>query len=62
MLRLKVTDSGTGDLVLPVWYSDNYIFLMPGESREISVHVRKEDCGGAPVLSLEGFNLDNQRL
>ncbi len=62
MLRLKVTDSATGDLVLPVWYSDNYIFLMPGESREISVHVRKEDCGGAPVLSLEGFNLDNQRL
>ena len=55
MLRLKVVDSRSGDLVLPVWYSDNYISLMPGESRNIIVRVRAEDCK-RPVLHLEGFN------
>ena len=57
MLRLKVIDSKTDDLVLPAWYSDNYIFLMAGESKEISVTVREEDCKGKPVVRLEGFNL-----
>lgn len=56
MIRLKVVDSKTDDLVLPVWYSDNYFFLMPGESRAISFRVRDEDCKGKPILKLEGFN------
>ena len=55
MLRLKVVDSATGDLVLPVWYSDNYFFLMPGESRCVSVKVRSEDCQGVPLLKVEGL-------
>ena len=62
MLRLKVTDSRTGDLVLPVFYSDNYLFLMPGESRDVSIRVHPADCAGKPRLSLEGFNIDNQRI
>ena len=57
MLRIKVLDGKGGDLVLPVMYSDNYIFLMPGESREITASVRKEDCSGKPCLEVSGFNL-----
>ena len=57
MLRLKVVDSKTDDLVLPVWYSDNYFFLMPGESRTVTVNVRAEDCKGKPIIKLEGYNL-----
>ena len=57
MLRLKAMDKATGDLVLPVLYSDNYFFLMPGESRTISVKVRKEDCAGKPYITLSGFNV-----
>ena len=60
MLRLKVVDSGTGDLVLPVEYSDNYIFLMPGESRTLDVRVRMADCAGKPRIAIEGFNLDER--
>ena len=62
MLRLKVMDSGTGDLVLPVLYSDNYFFLMPGESKTVRVKVRKEDCAGRPYLSLSGFNVPETTL
>jgi len=57
MLRLKVSDSATDDLILPVRYSDNYLFLMPGESRTVVASVRKEDCAGVPQLSLAGLNV-----
>ena len=56
MLRVKTVDSKTKDLILPVWYSDNYISLMAGESRTVTVRVRDEDCQGKPVVTVEGFN------
>ena len=62
MLRLKALDPATGDLVLPVLYSDNYFFLMPGESRTLTVKVRKEDCAGKPYLALSGFNVPGKDL
>ena len=62
MLHLKAMDSGTGDLVLPVLYSDNYFFLMPGESRTVTVRVRKEDCAGRPYIALSGFNVPEKHI
>ena len=62
MLRLKVKDSETGDLVLPVVYSDNYFFLMPGESKTVEISVRKEDLKGKTELYIEGFNLNEKQL
>ncbi len=55
MIRLKVKDSATGDLVLPVWYSDNYFFLMPSESKEVDISI--ESCQGRLLLETEGMNL-----
>ena len=62
MLRLKVIDSATGDLVLPVLYSDNYFFLMPGESDTITASVNTEDIEGRAELYIEGFNMAERRL
>ena len=62
MVRLKVVDPKTDDLVLPVLYSDNYVFLMPGERRTATVRVRKEDCAGRPELVLSGFNVPQSRI
>ena len=62
MLRLKAVDPATGDLVLPVLYSDNYFFLMPGESKTVTVKVRKEDCAGKPYITLRGFNVPEAAL
>ena len=55
MIRLKVLDSATGDLVLPVRYSDNWFFLMPGEAK--TVEVSFEQCKGKPVFQTQGLNL-----
>ena len=62
MLRLKAVHSRSGELVLPVFWSDNYTFLMPGESRELTVRVRKEDCPDKPALYVEGFNVKGRKI
>ena len=55
MIRLKAVDSATGDLTLPVWYSDNYFFLMPGESKSVEVTVPY--LQGRLKLIAEGMNI-----
>jgi exo-1,4-beta-D-glucosaminidase len=44
--------------VLPVRWEDNYITLLPGESRTIGVEVNPQDLGGAtPALLVSGWNV-----
>ena len=57
MLRLKLVSKSTGEMVLPVIYSDNYFSLMPGEKREIAIEAAPEDLGGKAGLEVTGFNL-----
>jgi len=58
LLRLRLLKGKDGAEVLPVFFDDNYISLLPGERRNITVHVRKRDLGGAkPVLAVDGFNV-----
>jgi Exo-beta-D-glucosaminidase Ig-fold domain/Glycosyl hydrolases family 2, TIM barrel domain len=58
-VKLTALDAG-GERVLPVYYSDNYIALLPGETREIHV-----DCpaGSAPCdsIALRGWNVRPQK-
>jgi len=58
LVRLRLLKGQDGAEVLPVFFDDNYISLLPGEKREITVHVRKGDLGaGKPVLAVDGFNV-----
>ena len=64
-VRLKVTDEKSGVLTLPVFFSDNYITLMPGESREISVDLTQlpESLKSNSLnLSIEGWNIKNKSI
>ncbi len=45
--RLRMLDSETGDRILPVIMDDNYITLLPGAEREVSVDYR--DFAGRPI-------------
>lgn len=56
MLHATVEDE-SGERVLPAFWSDNYICLMPHEKRVLYVEVSREDCPGEPHITLEGFNL-----
>ncbi|MCF0186658.1 MAG: beta-glycosidase, partial [Bacteroidaceae bacterium] len=53
MIRLKAVDE-SGEMILPVIYSDNYFFLMPGESREIGISLTS---ASRPSIAISGMNL-----
>jgi exo-1,4-beta-D-glucosaminidase len=58
LVRLRLLKGKDGAEVLPVFFEDNYVSLLPGEKRDITVQVRKHDLGGAkPVLAVDGFNV-----
>jgi beta-galactosidase/beta-glucuronidase len=58
MVRLMVTGKNTNERILPVFYSDNYISLMPGEKKVIIMKLKDEDTRGEkPAVVISGFNL-----
>jgi len=61
MVTLKAVRETSGDRILPVIYSDNYIALMPGEKRTVTTEVEDADTRGErPAIVVEGFNVDRE--
>ncbi|HEY0795846.1 MAG TPA: discoidin domain-containing protein [Acidisarcina sp.] len=59
MVRLKVVRERSGDRILPVLYSDNYVTLLPGEQRTIQTQVSHSDTRGErPRVVVSGFNVE----
>ncbi len=59
LVRLRLVKAKDGADILPVFWEDNYLCLLPGEKREVSVRARKSDLGeGKPELVVDGFNVD----
>ena len=58
MLRVKVVGSESQDLLTPVFYSDNYFTLLPGEERTIQLSFLDFDTRGeTPEVVVTGFNV-----
>ena len=58
MVRLKVEGAKSAGRILPVFFSDNYVFLMPGEEKTITMKLYDNDTRGEkPVVVVSGFNL-----
>jgi exo-1,4-beta-D-glucosaminidase len=58
-IRLKLDKSPKGQEILPVLWEDNYISLLPGESRKITARYARRDAGdGYPALEIRGWNVD----
>ena len=54
----KLVKSKSKDLVLPVYWEDNYFSLLPGEKRSMKVEFSEDDQDGEkPVLMVEGWNI-----
>lgn len=56
-IELNLADEVTGNSILPVFWSDNYISLLPGEKKTVSCTVAKSNTQGAPVFSYKGLNI-----
>ena len=59
LTHLQLHQKKSGRRVLPVFYSDNYISLAPGESSTVSIEAATEDLqGDLPLVELDGYNVD----
>ncbi len=62
--RMKVTDS-KHELALPVFFSDNYFSLLPGESKTLTVDLSllpEQKASGGLQLETEGWNIKRGSL
>ncbi len=58
LVHLAVHKGPGGEEVLPVLWEDNYVTLLPGETRELAASYAAKDLGGAsPVVTVDGWNV-----
>ena len=55
LINLKVVDKKTGELVLPIFWEDNFINLLPGEERMVCANFKGTS---EAELKVEGWNLE----
>ncbi|HEV2275580.1 MAG TPA: glycoside hydrolase family 2 protein, partial [Acidobacteriaceae bacterium] len=55
--KLTLEKAGDGSRILPAYFSDNYVSLLPGESREIDVEYPASAADGAAKIAIRGWNL-----
>jgi mannosylglycoprotein endo-beta-mannosidase len=57
--HLQLHQKKSGRRVLPVFYSDNYISLVPGESTTVTIEAATKDLqGDGPLVNVDGYNID----
>ena len=55
----KIISQSSKDLILPVFWEDNYFALLPGEKRTVKAEFIEADLNGAvPALALDGWNIN----
>ena len=58
--KLTLLNAADGLRILPAYYSDNYVSLLPGESREIEIEYPAKSANGPAQVALRGWNLTKQ--
>ena len=61
-IKLTLLDAGGQVRVLPAYYTDNYVSLLPGESKEVAIEYPKSVVQNGVSLGLRGWNLDSRVL
>jgi len=58
LVHLQLRKQRTGERVLPVFYSDNYISLLPGESKSLTIEAASSSLGAeTPEVAIDGWNV-----
>ena len=58
MAHLQLRKAHSGQRVLPVFYSDNYLSLLPGETKTLTIEAAIADLDSeAAVLAVDGWNV-----
>jgi beta-galactosidase/beta-glucuronidase len=57
MSKLTLTNADDGTRILPAYLSDNYVSLLPGETRAIDIEYPTSAARSTPQLTLRGWNV-----
>jgi hypothetical protein len=55
--KLTLVNASDNSRILPAYYSDNYVSLLPGESKEVEIEYPAAAAKGAPQVKLRGWSL-----
>lgn len=55
--KLTLTNASDGTRILPAYFSDNYISLLPDETETIDIEYAMAEAKSAPQLELRGWNI-----
>ena len=58
LTHLQLHQKASGLRILPVFYSDNYLSLAPGESRALTIEAATRDLAGDAVILVDGYNVN----
>jgi exo-1,4-beta-D-glucosaminidase len=62
-IDLKIKKGASRDLVLPIYWQDNYFSLLPGERRRVKVGFDLKDLGREdPALVIDGWNIKTEQV
>ena len=50
-------DGANGPRILPAYYSDNYISLLPNEQRTVQIAYPASAAHSHPVIAVRGWNI-----
>jgi beta-mannosidase len=58
MAHLQLRRASSGERVLPAFYSDNYLCLVPGETKNLTIEAGRADLQGeSPLIAVDGWNV-----
>jgi exo-1,4-beta-D-glucosaminidase len=57
-IMLEITNGAFGKEILPAFWDDNALTMMPGESKKVKVKVRNDLIPNTPFVLAEGFNVN----
>jgi hypothetical protein len=55
--KLTLVNASDKSRILPAYYGDNYVSLLPGETREVEIEYPASAAKGDPQLNLRGWSL-----
>ena len=60
--RIALINTQTGERVLPAFFSDNYISILPGESKTVTIDFLDKDIVIKKEVQVYGWNTDEQLI
>jgi exo-1,4-beta-D-glucosaminidase len=59
-IEAKLINPDSQTAVVPVFWSDNYVSILPKETKTLTVKCYKKDSGNKePKIRIKGYNLEN---